>query len=215
MIVATGESDGRKATKITEIFKWQNEDNSTCHLPDYPVAIKGAVTVMIGDKEYICGGYPWTTQCFSFIGDEAPFNLLHNKAGSSSVTINSTAFVFGGNDQDSYETISVDFAQSEGVLPFTLNSGCATLINITTMLLAGGDQDGTTQSKTWLYNFQTEEWTQGPSMIENRVAFGCGYIESINSVAAFGGYEPPKATTEILKLPGGSFKQGNCRCLFY
>ena len=127
------------------------------------------------------------------------------------MTTNDTVFVFGGwnglDDLSSYETISVDYAQSEGILPFTWVGGCSTLINSTTIFLAGEWQDGTIAEETWFFNLRTKEWTQGPSMIEERRYFGCGFIKSINSVAAFGGY-PYKGKTEIVKLPGGSFKKG-------
>ena len=80
--------------------------------------------------------------------------------------------------------------------------------------MAGGWQDDETEtSKTWFFNFRTKEWTQGPSMIEERSSFGCGLIKSINSVAAIGG-RPYTATTEIVKLPGGSFKKGKASMLF-
>ena len=217
MIIATGNpfskatpsADARK----TEVFKWQNEENSICDLPDVPIEIEGAVTVTISDTQYVCGGgYPESAQCFNLItGDKAPFNLLHKRFGASSVATNNKVYVFGGrngtNILASYETINVNHAQSEGVLPFTFKSGCATLVNSTNILLAGGWQDGSIAAMTWLFNFEKEEWTKGPSMIEGRINFGCGLIKSINSVAVFGGH---LATTEIVKLPGGSFKNGNC-----
>ena len=225
MIIASG-SPYDNATR-TETFNWQNEDNYTCDLPDQPNGIGGAVPVLIENIEYICGGgYPSTAHCFNLItADTAPFNLLHKRVGASSVTANDKVFVFGGwngieRDMASYETISVDNAQSEGVLPFTWSNGCSTLINSTTILLAGGRQHMTIKSeKTWLFNFETEEWTQGPSMIEGRNAFGCGLIKSINSVAAFGGYPSIGRTeivktSELVKLPGGIFKKGNHQRLF-
>ena len=127
------------------------------------------------------------------------------------MTTDTEVFVFGGSTKsgflDSYETIGVDYVQSEGVLPFRWAYGCSTLIDNTTILLAGGFKDGTfITEKTWLLNFKTEEWTQGPSMNIERREFGCGLIKSIDSFAAFGGFS---VTTEIVKLPGGSFKLGN------
>ena len=216
MVIASGIS--RDDARRTETFRWPNDDDSTCDLPDYPMEIEGAVPVILEENYFACGGYPWTAQCFDTLtGDEAPFNLLHKRYGASSVTTNDTVFVFGGwnesNFLSSYETISTDFVQTEGVLPFTWYLGCSTLINSTTILLAGGDQNRMTTVKTWFFNFETEEWTQGPSMIQERYSFGCGLIKSINSVAAFGG-RPYTATTELVKLPGGSFEKGKNQCLF-
>ena len=218
LIVATGyPSDDAMRT---ETFKWQNKDNSICHIPDYPIAINGAVTVLFEEDKYVCGGFGrltgFTAKCFNLItGENAPFNLLHKRAGASSVSTNDKVFVFGGwngsNDLASYETISVDHAQSEGVLPFTWKYGCSTLINSTTIFLAGGHQNDATTANTWFFNLKTEEWTKGPSMIEGRSSLGCGLIKSINGVAVFGGY-PNTATTEVVKLPGGSFKKGNRQC---
>ena len=180
---------------------------------------------MINDTEYVCGGKePITAQCFNLItGKNAPISLLHKRVFASSVTTNVTNFVFGGTDGSgalaTYETISVDHAQSEGVLPFTWQKGCSTLINSTTILLAGGIQNETENNKgrtgnTWFFNLRTKESTQGPTMIQDRYWFGCGYISGINSVAVFGGGQPPMATTEIVKLPGGSFKKGIHQRLF-
>ena len=72
----------------TETFKWQNEDDSTCDLPDNSMEIEGAVTVMIKENKYVCGGqYPETAQCFNVLtGDEAPFNLLHKRAYGSIIS---------------------------------------------------------------------------------------------------------------------------------
>ena len=202
----------------TEAFKWGTEDNSTCYLPDYPIDISGAVPVILQESYYGCGGYPYTAQCFNIqTGDEAAFNLLHERAYASSVTTSDKTFIFGGNDPydlASYETISVDHTQSEGVLPFTWAFGCATLINSTTILLAGGWQNSTTKANTWFFNWRTEEWTPGPNMIEEREDFGCGLIKSIDSVAAFGGGSLTSTATEIVKLPGGSFQKGNHQRLF-
>ena len=209
LIIALGSpyDDARR----TETFKWQNEDNSTCKLPDYSTNIPGAVPVSIRGTDYFCGGYPYKAQCFNILtGDEAPFSLLRKRAHASSATTNDTVIIFGGNDPNdlaSYETISTDYVQSEGVLPFRWQYGCSTLINSTTILLAGGLQNGTLSSKTWFFNFKTKEWAKGPSMSEERSGFGCGLIRSINSVAVFGSVNI--ATTEIVKLPGGSFKKGN------
>ena len=212
-------TNGADNAMRTETFDWQNEDNSTCDLPDQRNGILGAVSVLIEDRHYTCGGeYPYTDKCFNSItGKNAPFDLLHKRSFASSVSTNDTVFVFGGsngsNELASYETISVDKAQSEGVLPFTWVAGCSTLTNSTVVMLAGGLQDGTLTSKTWLFNFKTEEWTQGPSMIKERLDFGCGFIKSIQSVVVFGGL-PSTASTEIVQFPGGSFKQGNRYCLF-
>ena len=98
-------------------------------------------------------------------------------------------------------------------MPFTFVAGCSTYINSTTILLAGGEQDRTITAKTWFFNWRTKEWTQGPSMIQEREYFGCGLIKSINSIAAFGGGYPYTATTEIVNLPGGSFQKGKNLCL--
>ena len=213
----------------TEIIKWQNEDNSTCELPDYPIGIYGAVPVILEENNYACGGgFPETAQCVNLItGKNATFNLRHKRVFASSVTTNSQTFVFGGkdngNDLKSYEIIDTDYVQSEGEMPFSWSSGCSTLINSTTILLAGGRQNGTRWApqryrETWFFNWRTEEWTQGPSMIKERQDFGCGLIKSINSVAAFGSFDmivsPKPGTTEIVKLPGGSFKHGIRQCLF-
>ena len=217
LIIATGCCGAMRI----EAFNWQNEDNPTCDLPDYPMGIYQAVPVTIKEKNYVCGGgYPYTAHCFNLLsGEKAPFNLFHKRAYASSVTTNDTVFIFGGSDGSgalaSYETINVDLAHSEGVLPFTWYSGCSTLINSTTILLVGGYKNEKRTEETWFFNIGTKEWTQGPSMVENRnnfkarENFGCGLIKSINSVAAFGGYYPYTATTEIVKLPGGSFKPGN------
>ena len=180
---------------------------------------------MIRDEQYLCQGGTNPTHCVNLLTGNSEFLGLFLLKGSfaSTVTTNNEVFVFGRDG--SYETITltIDLAQNdldwlvdraearpEGVVPFSWHSGCSTLINSTTILLAGGIQNGTITSKTWLFNFKTEEWTQGPNMIEERTNLGCGLIKSINSVAAFGSTR----ITEIVKLPGGSFKQGNCQYLF-
>ena len=182
-----------------------------CNLPDYPIEVQGAVSGMFHNNQYVCGGnFPYTPQCFNpLTGEEAPFNLLHDRGFASSVTIKNEFYIFGGGGEstnlDSYEVISKENGQSEGQIPFLFASGCAVAINSTTVMLIGGVENIEISTKTWLFNIQEKEWTQGPSMNEERFLSGCGFMEGTQNIAVFGGF-PGTATAEILKLPGGRFK---------
>ena len=125
LIVATG-YPFKEAKKI-EAFKWE-EQETMCNLPDYPIEVQGAVSGMFHNNQYVCGGnFPYTPQCFNpLTGQEAPFNLLHDRGFASSVTIKDEFYIFGGGGEstnlDSYEVISKENGQSEGQIPFLFAS---------------------------------------------------------------------------------------------
>ena len=55
---------------------------------------------------------------------------------------------------------------------------------------------------TWVFNIQTEEWSQEPSMNQKRSRHSCFYDDQTNSVFVVGGYDYPNrlASTEQWNL---------------
>ena len=196
-----------------------NEEN-VCSLPEYPISTYGAVAGVLGNMEIVCGGgYDFTNKCFNVItGKEAPFTLQKARFAASAVTIKDKFIVFGGQDEREYNLYSYEIiteqSQTQKSMPFTWFAGCSIAINETTVMLMGGTQNAaTTDSKTWFLNLLSEEWIQGPTMNEARLGFGCGLFETIDSIAVFGG-EPDKASTELLNVQDGEFRESKKVLIF-
>ena len=212
LIIATGFPT--EASRRTEIFDLANPDND-CHVPEFPIEVEGSVTGFIGGQEYVCGGYPSTNQCYNLIsGELASFKLHFPRTGAASVS-SDVFYIFGGvneneHDLNSYEVISEE-SHTVYDLPFTWSYGCSVWIEYDMIMLIGGLQDGIWESKTWLLNLTSKEWTQGPAMNQPRSSFGCASIKS--SVVVFGDYYGT-ATTEILRFNEGQFSYGT-RIFFF
>ena len=209
LIVTTGSplKDGR----TTEIFDLVNE-NESCFAPDFPMELYGAVGGFVGGQDIICGGGdPPINKCFDITnGKEVSFSLKKARRDAISVNLEENFFVFGGRDEkndqvDSFEIFSKDF-HIEKNLPFSWELGCAVSLSQASILLIGGYQNGVRETKTWIFNFGTEVWTQGPEMKIARQEFGCGKVK--NFVAVLGGF-PYTSTTELLYE--NQFEFGKCQ----
>lgn len=180
-------------------------------MPNFPVDTYGGVTGKVRGEDYICGGMPYSTRCFNINTGQESFSLLHKRYYAASVNINDKLYIFGGVDTSglavgSFEIISDDFHTQKN-MPLRWGWGCANHVDENTVMISGGYQNGVRESKTWLFDVNSEQWRQGPKMNIPRDLHGCGLVKSINRVAVFGGYTD-KPSTELLNVNNGQSTYG-------
>ena len=205
-------TDGTK-TEVLDIFN----ENSICQdLPDFPTQLNWASAGILQNEEIVCGGYdlgsgPSFQSSCHYIknGTQTPFSLKEGKYRASSVSFQNQILILGGLTLSSLTgTKSVEFINGtesikKEILPFSWYDGCAVKMDENNIMLLGGQQDDQRSYNTWYFTLDTESWINGPAMNRARESFGCGYLNELESVIAFGGI-PSTDTTEVLN--GGSFQ---------
>jgi hypothetical protein len=85
--------------------------------------------------------------------------------------------VTGGSDGSSLK--SVEMLTEEGwetnlpSLPETINTHCIVAVNLTTVMVIGGQQNGPVSGKTFYFTFGEERWTEGPELKLKRFHHSC------------------------------------------
>ncbi len=135
-----------------------------------------------GEEPFVCGGHDRV--CFHY-RDESwiPESNLPEVQGHSAfcpspfTNENYKLFVTGGYSQsewlnstlvltpDGWETLPLS-------LPVTIYDHCSLLLNSTTVMVIGGHQSSPGSAKnTYLFNADTNEWTEGPFLSTDRCQF--------------------------------------------
>ena len=142
-----------------------------------------------GEEPFVCGGHDRV--CFSFRDKSwIPENNLPEVLGHSAfcpspfINENNKLFVTGGYTPGEWTNSSMVLT-SDGwetltpSLPVTVYDHCSVLLNSTTVMVIGGHQGlpGLPQN-TYLFNANTNEWTEGPRLSTNRFGSSCGPIRS-------------------------------------
>jgi hypothetical protein len=94
-------------------------------------------------------------------------------------------FVTGGKHDQQSENSSLDTVEvltGEGwktlpqTLPVTISKHCSVLVNSTTVIIIGGEQNDRMSSGSYLFNTENEVWTEGPHLSNIRSYTSCGRI---------------------------------------
>ena len=161
----------------------------------------------------LSGSHHSTDKCFSYIeGEWQHFaTMIKKRAVAAGIVYNNSFHIFGGLDANtgdtplkSSEIVNADGSTTEGPeLPVTMLGHGISFINTTVSIITGGHTNGYTD-KTWYFNHATQEFRQGPNLLESRRGHAYGTIvdqetkENIAIVA--GGYSEPggyRDSTEI------------------
>lgn len=124
----------------------------------------------------------------------------------------------GYNGSDWLDTVEIwdenAWEVSSMKMPTAINLHCSVQINLTTLMIIGG-YNGSGRAETYILNTDTEQWAQGPSMLEARYGFGCGQIRAHRSqpylsIIAVGGNDKAKTlrSVEILDDVSGNWRFG-------
>ena len=143
-------------------------------------------SLLEGNHLMICGGKGSNGQfqtCTSKNLDNGNLTevpMISKRYAASSVSLNdSFMWIVGGSDDtrdlSTSEFISVKHGSTLGpLLPFTVRFHCLVLINSSTVFLIGGNQNGITSNKVWIFN-PTNDFSivPGNKMVIKRRTHAC------------------------------------------
>ena len=182
-MITTGGSYSARKTEIVDMAK-----GMICSdLADFPNSLRASVGAYLDGTPVVCGGstYRYWEKCYRFAnGVWEEFASMKEKRGLTvGVIYNRKFHVFGGLGQShtklhTSETINVDGEVSDGPnLPTAVMQHAMSSINDTVSLLSGGSTNANFySSKTWYYNHDTEVFTSGPDLMEERRLHGSATI---------------------------------------
>jgi N-acetylneuraminic acid mutarotase len=192
-----------------------------------------------------CRNYNDSNKCFSLEGNEwinsSSFNsgkCFAAVSPSPYPSSNQKLFVTGGTTKPDmpihpsvqgliYNTVEVLTQQGwetlPQILPVTVAGHCSVLVNSTTVLVIGGVQneyseENNMSSNTFLFNTETEIWTVGPELKNERGLHSCGRIRKNSqtqdySIIVVGGTPNPysgskMSSVEILDHGANEWRKG-------
>ena len=180
ILVTTGHYNGQlNNTEIIDFFS-----GCSTSLPNYPKDLEGTTGQFLDDTAIICGGYPYTNECFSLRKGATSFKSIAqmNEARrfAKSIVTQGRIWVTGGFDgtalYSSTEYIP-ESSTSEPSLPEPLYGHAIVSINDTTSMLIGGWTNSNSYSpKTRYFIHQSQTWIHGPRLINRRGDHTAGLI---------------------------------------
>ena len=199
----------------TEVFDLQS--NTICRdLKDFPSKLSGAVGGTVNGVPTVCGGYSggYQDKCYQLIdNDWEVFTTMKEKRQyASSIMHDDKMHVFGGYDGgrilDTSEVVSVNGTYPGPKLPTGVWGHTITVLNTTTSILAGGEtEDSSASAKTWYYDHEEQNFSEGPALLQGRRYHGSATVidvvtkEKIPVVAGGvdGGYDTLDSTELLLR----------------
>jgi hypothetical protein len=205
-LVTTG--DPRSTSVKSEVIDLDDSSNHCQVLEDYPIAVEAAVGGFLNQGDpLVCGGkpytwFPWytaTNVCNVVNQPVQSSEMLEERYNSASLTLNSShLWVTGGYNGNAYlqtsEFVSIGQPSVKGPdLPYAVYKHCLVVVNSSTALLCGGENNGGNNLNECHYmDLEDYSWSQGPSMMTKRRLHSCGIFKSAahqgrNIVIAAGG----------------------------
>ena len=189
--MAVGESINGDLDTI-EIIDLETSSSTCSNLPNYPLEILHTFgSLNSHGLPLICGGFNRslaTDECYVY--DQGRWNSFHSlniaRHGSNmiqSTILPETLLVTGGISNEGYLKSAEVFNEnkwliSTNFLPANIAKHCAVLLNTTTLMVIGSQQNAPISNKTFLLNLETEEWVTGPSLNFERFEHSCGRIKA-------------------------------------
>ena len=168
-------------TKKTEVWP---KPESQCTLPDFHLAVDGAVGFWTAQGPMVCGGWR-VNKCFLYKNHQwMPSTTMRTpRKFASALQINpNQAIIIGGydgngNDLKSTEVISTTGSEEGKDFPVTIYYHCSFKINSTHALVTGGYQDRSKSASTWFVDLTTTIVTPGPMMTSRRDEHACSTLQ--------------------------------------
>ena len=224
------------STTETEIIDLETSASTCDGLEKFPGKVYGAVGILDPDqKPLICygdiyeerlGGDECKTlidghwQTTSFMNEQHDFGALssyfHPSNGFSIIV---AAGIYDDYVTNRYEIWKNDSWHLSTGMPTSVSSHCMLQIDSKTVMLLGGGRkipfEYEAYASTYVFNGETETWTEGPRMQEARAGLACGRIKTSKSqpyfsMIAVGGTDGfnAKFTVEILEDISGRWRYG-------
>ena len=174
--------------KKTEVISING--NHTPSIGNFPKLLDSAVAVFINDLILVCGGYPFTNECYSISKGETTFkyfaSMQEKRARARGTVIDGKFWITGGcNESTVFD--STEFVTPQNlskpiekiILPSSLWSHAIINLNETTSLLIGGKAEAGLDiwKMTYYYNHIKKIWSVGPRLIYSRRGHTAGTIK--------------------------------------
>ena len=221
-----------------------SEDTVCGELGDFPLNISGAVGTLLGDYPVICGGYTagWVTnKCYKLneakqYTEFATMQKPRDYAGI--IPHENKVWITGGENEKHQRIKTTEFILASGIstpgpdLPIALEGHAMSKLNLSTSMIIGGFynsnsseyyddlSDRIPSDKTWYFDHHTEKFSDGPSLIENRIGHTAGVVKDSvyteeKRVVVVGGQNKENGIFTSLKsvewLVSGTWEQGNSK----
>ena len=223
MLIATG--DGTSTLDSVEILGEGVDGNFTpveaCSgISKFPFATSSATGALLNDRPHICVGYSkdgeGSGKCFGIETSGSwtnTFNLTHNitQWGSSALFHDWSGYedawwIVGGQADgvgtEVWEgTPPREISEDQIKLPKVINKPCMAKISDYEVFVAASPKFEVSDTLlAWIFNIQTNTWTELPPTLNARTGASCGYLQSDlgRYVVVAGGLRT--STTEILDL---------------
>ena len=221
-----------------------SEDTVCGELGDFPLNISGAVGTLLGDYPVICGGDTggWVTnKCYKLneakqYTEFATMQKPRDYAGI--IPHENKVWITGGENEKHQRIKTTEFILASGIstpgpdLPIALFVHAMSKLNLSTSMIIGGfynsnsseyyddRSDRIPSDKTWYFDHHTEKFSDGPSLIENRIGHTAGVVKDSvyteeKRVVVVGGQNKENGIFTSLKsvewLVSGTWEQGNSK----
>ena len=164
-------------TEVVDVVSGKTCDD----LPDFPLNVGGAVGANLDGTPVVCGGggVGISKACFKFTNSEWTEFATLNEARywAAGIVYKKKFHIFGGYSGgvgNTSEIISLNGVVERGPdLPVNIEFHAITAINATTSILSGGKKkDENIFPITWYYNHETQIFTNGPILQEEKQQHG-------------------------------------------
>ena len=217
MMVATGRPNGTQV----QIIDFLSEETICKQFPAFPISVFGAAGGLGSFEEpIICGGVgPYGqgtgSECYSFQNGHWKYlSSMTEPRYYFSITkspFNNTSLIAIGGQFADILSSNGEWTRLDQPTPGFPGSHCLVQINATSFMLTVGSST----SFVFIFNSETNQWTEGPQMISIRNFHGCGKIPSDKQsskfgIVAFGGHDNNNdlSSVEFLDLETNVWRQG-------
>jgi hypothetical protein len=185
----------------SEVIDLEDSNNICQDLEDYPIQVFAAVGGLLNQVyPLVCGGQPYTKSCYIVNQPGQSSEMIDERRQSASLTLNSThLWITGGYNGNGIlkrsEFVSIGQPAVKGPdLPFAVYEHCLVIVNSSTALLCGGENNVGVFNECHYMNLVDHSWSQGPSMMTKRYDHSCGIFKSAthqgrNVIIAAGGLD--------------------------
>ena len=170
VMVAIGNNAGQMDR--TEVVNMDSVSSCPNMPAKFPTVSDRAVAMKHNSRMVICGGYPYTSDCYGYSNDRwdiEAFKLEPTRRGATSVEVRPGEWlVMGGCDENSNYLADTKLLKNgifiEGpALPEPMEGGSSVMFNATHVFVAAGRSqldDPAYSSQNYFLNIDTEQWTR-------------------------------------------------------
>ncbi len=212
------------STDTCEVINLASSASTCQNPPNFPAKVYGAIGGLgFKGNPIICGGWPndvRSNKCFSLENNEwvssASMNSVRRYAAAAQLQDGKILVTGGIGESGSLNSAEMlteaGWESNISSLPVTINYHCIVTVNLTTVMVIGGEQNGHIfiySGKTFYFTFGEQSWTEGPELKNKRSYHSCGKIKRDKesqemSIIVAGGGDGSSALSSVEILDEGS-----------